>query len=51
MPISARAMSRLMRARSGPWVLWLSVGVIALMWWRVDGATASWLFRGGLTAH
>jgi len=21
------------------------------MWWRVDGATASWLFRGGLTAH
>ena len=51
MPISARAMSRLMRTRSGPWVLWLAVGVIALMWWRVDGATASWLFRGGLTAH
>ncbi|MDA3035629.1 MAG: acyltransferase [Actinomycetota bacterium] len=51
MPISARAMSRLMRARAGSWVLWLAVGVIALMWWRVDGATASWLFRGGLTAH
>ena len=51
MPLSARAMSRLMRKRSGPWVLWLAVGVIALMWWRVDGATASWLFRGGLTAH
>ena len=51
MPISARAMSRLMRTRSGPWVLWLAAGAIALMWWRIDGATASWLFRGGLTAH
>jgi len=51
MPLSARAMSRLMRKRSGPWVLWLAAGAIALMWWRIDGATASWLFRGGLTAH
>jgi len=51
MPITARTMSRLMRTRSGSWVLWLATGAIALMWWRVDGATASWLFRGGLTAH
>ena len=51
MPISARAMSRLMSTRWGSWILWLATGAIALMWWRVDGATASWLFRGGLTAH